>query len=1189
MRLLTFALATSGLFVLYGCGGSDGGSKSSAASSLPVSSVVTSSVATSSTTTSSVTSSMPGVASSSVGSSTAGALSSLAESSLSASSDSSQAFSSLAPAYAKPTLGQDVPLTVDGRINWVDRSVHDPAVIKDGETFYIFGSHLAAAKSTDLINWEYFSVLSANDAVDESPLFNTYSSEIAEGIAWSDGYKGNWAADVIKAPNGKFWFYYNHCAQTEADGGCWNRSYLGLAEATSVEGPYVDKGVFLRSGYRNAGEFTTFPLDNGQITWSGSIDPNVIDPTVFYDKEGQLWMVYGSYSGGIFVLAMDETTGKPEAGQGYGKHVTGGGFAAVEGAWISYVPESGYYYMFTSIAGFAAADGYNIRISRSRNPDGPYLDAAGNDMVLARNNTLTLSKYGVKLMGGFNFVAEPGDTGSSWGYLSPGHNSAYNDPETRQNFLITHTRFPGQGEGHAVRVHELWLNKDGWLVASPQRYVPIDGENIVSLGDVQGDYRLINHQLDSNTVGHNSVYVSLRDDFSVTGEVNGSYALSSSNSRHITLVLDGVTYEGVVAWQWDNNAKEMLPSFSAVSASGVSVWGSKLPERTIDDTLEGIAASLELVDVAKDGAIDLPVRGTRAAVISWSSSNVNVIKTDGTVLRPAAGAGDQQVTLTATIAIGESSTTKAFTVLVPQRKAFNRLAQFDFEGNLNESLGNFSAGVTTGDRIWKTGTGGVTYVPGHTGTALNLDGSSGVLLPEGLITNHEYTVSMWVKPGAISQFSPAFYAAANEQMGADSNPFSDTWLSFLPQGWDGNTMLWGRVPSWFDGVTGLRIPENQWSHMAFSVKKGVATVYINGEQKFSGGNVGDLFSDGTGKFALGVNYWDLPFNGHIDDLKIYEASLTATEINALDIDNVDPTALLDMAADALTLGDVSAVTDNLVLPLTGPFASSVDWTSSNSAVLGIDGNSGVVTRPARGQSDVEVVLDAHIALGGQTVIKQISVTVKSLTPPEPVAVFNFEDDLTDSKGTFGAGSMVGNRVDVAGGTQTYAAGMIGKALTLDGNSGVLLPDNLIKDHSYTISLWLKPVADTQFSPAFFGWATNSSWISLVPRGPGAQNTMLWSGTAWFDGDFNAQIPSGSWSHLVAVMDGGALKTYVNGVLTNSMSNFPDVFTPATSTRFALGVNYWDTPFNGHVDQLKIFDFAIPQSVVTELFDEASQN
>lgn len=35
-------------------------------------------------------------------------------------------------------------------------SVHDPSVAYDNGTYYIFGSHMAWAKSTDLRNWESF-------------------------------------------------------------------------------------------------------------------------------------------------------------------------------------------------------------------------------------------------------------------------------------------------------------------------------------------------------------------------------------------------------------------------------------------------------------------------------------------------------------------------------------------------------------------------------------------------------------------------------------------------------------------------------------------------------------------------------------------------------------------------------------------------------------------------------------------------------------------------------------------------------------------------------------------------------------------------------------------------------------------------------------------------------------------------
>ena len=68
-----------------------------------------------------------------------------------------------------------------------------------------------------------------------------------------------------------------------------------------------------------------------------------------------------------------------------------------------------------------------------------------------------------------------------------------------------------------------------------------------------------------------------------------------------------------------------------------------------------------------------------------------------------------------------------------------------------------------------------------------------------------------------------------------------------------------------------------------------------------------------------------------------------------------------------------------------------------------------------------------------------------------------------------------------------------------------------------------------------------------------------------------------------VVNNGTLNLYLNGALANTMTNFPDVFTPAPSTQFALGVNFWDTPYNGLVDELKVYDEAIALENVQQLY------
>ncbi len=52
-----------------------------------------------------------------------------------------------------------------------------------------------------------------------------------------------------------------------------------------------------------------------------------------------------------------------------------------EGPYIVYDPVSDYYYFYLTYCGLNALGGYNIREYRSKNVDGPYVDAAGNDAM----------------------------------------------------------------------------------------------------------------------------------------------------------------------------------------------------------------------------------------------------------------------------------------------------------------------------------------------------------------------------------------------------------------------------------------------------------------------------------------------------------------------------------------------------------------------------------------------------------------------------------------------------------------------------------------------------------------------------------------------------------------------------------------------------------------------------------------
>ena len=83
-------------------------------------------------------------------------------------------------------------------------SVHDPSIIRaeDG-CYYIFGSHMTAARSEDLIRWEMIST-NANYG---GTLVENVQEEMKEALTYA---RTNtfWAPDVIQLEDGRYYMYY---------------------------------------------------------------------------------------------------------------------------------------------------------------------------------------------------------------------------------------------------------------------------------------------------------------------------------------------------------------------------------------------------------------------------------------------------------------------------------------------------------------------------------------------------------------------------------------------------------------------------------------------------------------------------------------------------------------------------------------------------------------------------------------------------------------------------------------------------------------------------------------------------------------------------------------------------------------------------------------------------------------------
>lgn len=1097
------------------------------------------------------------------------------------------------------------------KASFTNVSVHDPSIVKDGNAFYVFGSNLEAAKSTDLMNWTRFT---NGDTTPGNVLYGDMVKNLAGSFAWagnsdadSTGEHRVWAPYVFynedyknkDGSTGAYMIYYSTSST-------YIRSAIGYAVSQNIEGPYTYVDTIVYTGFTQNDAYDNRSvinkkwtntniqalIDNGILqgprsewfngngSYNNDLFPNAIDPDLFYDKDGKLWMTYGSWSGGIFELEIDKESGKPiytgadgttadgrMVDRYFGTKIAGGYQQSGEGPFVVYDKKTGYYFLNVTYGWLESGSGYNMRMFRATSPNGPFVDAQGKNAVMKANTSN--QDYGNKMMGDYLFQREIGDPGTGTGisYVSPGHNSVYFDKKTGQYFLVFHTRFPEKGNYHEVRVHQMFMNKDNWPVVAPYRYT---GEKLeaVTEQNLVGEYKFINHGMSTSGIIQKSVFIRLNNDHTITGDVAGSWSKVGDNLAEITI--DGVSYNGVFARLWDDTSGRVVMTFTAMSGEGVTVWGSKLQDKTDQEIVEDVLNDINLGDTNNVVSnLTLPVEGTRHAMITWQTSNDDAVTATGVVTRPEPGAQAATAVLTATVTKGNATDSRAISVTILPRQAARLKADYSFDGNLNDTTGISGAGTVTGNRIDNTG-GTITYAQGMRGDAAVFDGNSGVRLPDGLISSDSYSVSLWVKPDALTRYTPTFFGAKD----------SGSWISILPQGLTkDNTMLWSHnveangEDTWYETPSGMTVKIGEWNHLAITIEKGTVTVYVNGVQKFKGTNFPDVFTSSKGIFGLGVNWWDVPFKGMIDGLQIYDGVLTSQEIKNMVFDPAIKVSGIRLGLTEKRISAGNAFTPSSV-SVSPAFAGNqvLVWSSADPSIATVDEISGQVTAVKAGSTTITAT-----ATDGSGTAASYTLYVMD----SAIVYYTFDGSLLDSTG-YGTGTVTGNRANNTGGTITYSDGVSGQAAVLNGSSGIRLPNGLISGYKYTVSMSVYLEQANQYTSAFFGSATPDSWISLAPRGPGdAQPTMLWSGSAWYNASTGIQIPTGTWVDLAFTVDNGTVTVYVDGVAKYTGTSFPNVLT-IDDAIFALGVNYWDNPFIGKIDELRIYDKALTADQIQTL-------
>jgi hypothetical protein len=145
--------------------------------------------------------------------------------------------------------------------------------------------------------------------------------------------------------------------------------------------------------------------------------------------------------------------------------------------------------------------------------------------------------------------------------------------------------------------------------------------------------------------------------------------------------------------------------------------------------------------------------------------------------------------------------------------------------------------------------------------------------------------------------------------------------------------------------------------------------------------------------------------------------------------------------------------------------------------------------------------------------------------------------------------------------------------------------------NWTMTAWVKPASLNQMGIAVAlgyddGVSANGYSIVITGDASSSGNKLfaVFGGIpyAWVDSGFVFTSTS-QWYQLVMLRNSGVTSFYVNGVLTPNSTTT----TPYTPTSFRIGSENGLRFFNGAIDDVRIYNRALPASEVTELYADES--
>jgi len=425
-----------------------------------------------------------------------------------------------------------------------------------------------------------------------------------------------------------------------------------------------------------------------------------------------------------------------------------------------------------------------------------------------------------------------------------------------------------------------------------------------------------------------------------------------------------------------------------------------------------------------------------------------------------------------------------------------------------------------------------------------------------------------------------------------------------------------------DGLDNTGFDKTKWHHFLITTEPGENNyrVYQNGTLIAEREGPQELTLPSNMRFGYSDDSYY--FNGKMDEVRLYNRSLSEQEVNELYLNgypysgNYTSEVIEESSSQGWSKLEIDAgvpsdteltaefqtLTDNVISSLEKRIESNSDWNSGSF-------NGSTADRVEESYSVSKASVSSQLAFNSGS-FNGTSADRKDNSGELGLGYRNgsSSDNLVGHwRFDWPVNGNGGNILDYSGydsdgttknGVSTGKQGVFGtNSFNFDGEDDYLdIGNNLISPgSSVTYSAWVKPTSQSANNGAgvitemFDPSESNVQFeIWITSNGVGAGSSPSWT-AGIYDGSWhyaisNQDIESGEWQHVVGTYDGQEIKLYVNGELKDSTSFTGGL--PAPDEPYRIGMRHDtndDIYFDGKIDEPRIYNRSLSQSEVEDLY------